>query len=116
MTILDGEIRALFDAVFGDVFDDATLHRTVKTTAANGDVSSVPSDVTVSAMFEKVTAEMRAAGYQDKDVAIIVLQEGVSPDVSTSDEITLKGDRYSIKAPIVEDPAASHWIVRGQKA
>jgi len=117
VTLLDGEIEALFDSVFGGVFLDATLHRTVKTTAANGDVSSVPSNVPIKAMFDKITDTMRAtSGFSDKDVAIIVLQQGISPALSTADEITLKGVRWSIKSPIDEDPAASHWIARGQKA
>jgi hypothetical protein len=117
MGLLDGDIAELFGQVFGDlVYLDATLHRTVKTAAADGDVTSVPTDIACKAQFDEVTEKMRAAsGYADTDVAIIILQSGISPAVNTDDEITIEGNRYLIRGPIDSDPARSYWFVRAQK-
>ncbi len=118
MGLLDGDIQELFGEVFGEgVYLDATLHRTTLAAGTDGDLTPTTVDAPCKAHFDVVTEAMREeAGFDDTDVAIIILQYQVSPAVTTDDEITLGGKRWKISAPVKSDPAATHWIVRGQAA
>lgn len=118
MALLDGGLRAVFGAAFGGIYLDATLHRQGLTFGTGGDVSA-PSDTdeAVKAHFDAITEAMRQAqGYSEQDVAILILQEGVTAAPTTDDEITLSGQRWKIAGPITEDPARTYWLARGRRA
>lgn len=116
--LLDGGLQAVFGAAFGGLYLDATLHRQGLTFASDGDVTE-PGDTNepVKAHFDRVTEAMRQAeGYSEKDVAILILQDGVSAAPTTDDELTLGGQRWKIVGLPDEDPARTYWLVRGRRA
>lgn len=116
--LLDGGLQGVFGAAFGGIYLDATLHRKGLVFASDGGVSSPgDSDEPVKAHFASVTEAMRQAeGYSERDVALLILQSGVSAAPTTDDAITLSGQRWAIAGPITEDPARTHWLVRGRRA
>lgn len=116
MGLLDGDIQALFGQVFGAIYLDGTLHRTTVTKATNGDLSSIDADFDIKAQFEEVTETMLAAGFTDGDVAIIILQSGVSPAITTDDQVTVGGVRYRVAGIHETDPAGAYWLIKGQEA
>lgn len=116
MSLLDGGLARIFGAAMGSVYLDATLHRIVRTPAANGDVATSATDHAAKAHFDMVDETMRQEpGYTERDVAILVLRAPLAVEPTTDDEITLGGRRWSI-ASVGTDPAGTHWRMRGQAA
>jgi len=117
MGILDGGVAALFADAFGAFYLDATLYHMPKAPGGDGKLTATPGSEACKAQIDEVTEAMRqAAGYSERDVAIIILQGSVAGAAPTSDdEITVGGNRWYLRAPITSDPAQSYWLARGQR-
>lgn len=124
MGLLDGGLQAIFGAAFGPIYLDGTLHTSDFTSDAAGDVTRTnPQDVAVKVQIDKCTEAMREApDYSAKDVALIVLQHGVSITPNSDHELTvitnpatspIGSTRYRLNAPIEADPGSTHWLIRG---
>lgn len=106
-------VQSMGQAVFGAYFLDGTLHR--QTLDADGAPMRPPAfvDAPIKVQVDSIRAENRPAGIPDKAVRILVLQGGVSPAPTLDDEITARGARYRIMAPIASDPANIGWDLMG---
>ncbi|WP_270374977.1 hypothetical protein [Marinicauda sp. Alg238-R41] len=109
--LLDGDLQAVFGSVFSPLLLDATLHKATITEDGSGGWSSGFADNAVKAMEKKHSAVYRAkAGIPSKDINVIVMQHGSGlSEIDTEDEITIRGVRYAIKAPIDQDSAQAAW-------
>ena len=113
MSFFDNVGRALA-STFNPLYPDGTLHKIIEETAPNGDVSTRDRNVPVKAKRDSVTEAMKTdPGFASTDVAIYVLNKGLSLTITTDDEITAEGIRYQIGGPIRKDTAGSHFILRG---
>lgn len=76
-----------------------------------------PQPLKCKAFYERVTDEMRLAGYGNRDVQIVMLQltpEGVQiPEPVAGDVIELRGQLHAVAEPIDQDPAMAAWTFRG---
>lgn len=98
------------------LYPDGILIRVIRTEQPNGDVTSVTQSQAVKVQREPATERMRqAAGYADRDTALIVLQTG-GVQITTDDQITdAEGTTWAV-ASAEYDAALSHWVCRGQPA
>lgn len=95
------------------LFDDGLIYNLGKEDDGKGGFTRDPADpVPCKIKVDTVTEEMQAeVGYTDKDVALYVLQNGVS--LSSHNEVSDQtGQRYSLGI-LKTDPVNSHWLVRG---
>lgn len=110
MGLLDGDLKAVFGSVFSPLLLTATLHKVTLTDDGTGSLTPGETDHTVAAMEKKHSAVFRAnAGIPSTDINILVMQEGVPVTIDKDDEITIRGVRYKIKAPINQDAAQAAW-------
>lgn len=115
MGLLDGGLAQIFNGAFRGIFLDATLHRHTTTDDGGGGGSTTWTDEPVKAQLDLVTDRMTAAaGYTDSDQRILVLAHGVD-EITTDDQITVKGKRWSI-ASVTTDPATAAYELRGKQA
>ena len=112
---------SLFDSVglalvgtFSSLYPDGKLHRSTETYTDDGDVTTTDRDCDIKAKVDSATEAMKTdAGYSSTDVAIYVLRDKLTLDITTDDEITAQGVRYCIGGPIRKDTAGSHFVIRG---
>lgn len=115
MSLLGGELTALFGTAFGAMYLDGTLHSSVRTEDGGGSVSRTFTDSAIKVQLDSVTEAMRLEpGYTARDVRLIILQYG-AVEPSTEDEITAGGRRWAL-GNISADPANTHWTARGTPA
>lgn len=115
MSLLDGALQRIFYGAFAGIFLNATLHRRTDVPDGQGGGTSTWVDELVKASLDLANERMRAAeGYTDQDVRILMLAYGASEPTS-DDEITVKGQRWSI-ASVATDPATAAWEMRGRRA
>lgn len=93
-----------------------TLHKITQTFDAYG----VPQNAIADHPGEGVRSSWKAAvavarGYPNEAVKIIVLQNGVTPEPSLIDKITILGDQYRI-IDIQKDPVDATWTLAAVKA
>lgn len=115
MTLLEGNLAAVFASAFGGVFVDATLYRwSTVDDGKGGGTSGFDLGTPVKAQLDQATqAQIQGDGYVDTDQRILVLASGVAP-ISTDDEIVVGGTRWMI-ASVGRDPAGSYYDLRGRK-
>ena len=120
--LLDGGIQAVFGAAFSGIYLDGELLHSQKVDDGQGGWTESHTSTPVKLQQEQVTQAMReAAGYSDKDIALIVLQDGIETGPTTADRIKivsgpLAGTTWNVAGPITADPGSSHWLVRGTPA
>lgn len=116
MGLLDGGIASIFGKVFAGLYLPATLRRQVRTETEDGSVTVETELYACRAQLDAVTEAMRQApGYTKNDVAIYVLTSSLSGEITTDDEIIVKGVRKSI-ASVEQDLAGSYWLLRGSNS
>lgn len=114
--MLDGQLAAIFGRAFAGLYLPATLHKRAISYDSEGNPTASATDYTCRAQLDAATEAMRqAAGYTDTDVAIYVLAYGLAVTIDSDDEITVKGQRYTV-ASVERDPAAAYFLCRGQLA
>lgn len=114
MSLLDGGIRSTFGRVFGTIYEDATLTKTVRTESLDGTITETETPHAVKAHAPSRNEVYRAsAGFTDGEIEIIILKHNVSVTPNTDDRLTYAGKEYDITAP-AEDGAHSHWRIRAR--
>lgn len=112
MGLLDGGLQTIFGNVFGPLLLDATLHKASQFFDDGGSVLESFNNYPCKAMEETVSAVVRAqAGIPAKDVRFIVLQLSVGAKLEPGDELTIRGARWKLRAPVDQDPAQASWGV-----
>ncbi len=115
MSLLDGDLPAVFGSVFGPLLLDGTLINPSLTDDGYGGFTDV-SDSTeaVKLMVEAYSEYTRAqANIPATDVKIIVLQDGVSSNPRKGWEVRADGVTYRIEQ-IDQDPAKAAWVFQGR--
>jgi len=116
MSILDGEIRDIFGDVFGEIFDDGTLVRVVKTNGPGGKITEVPTNHACKLQRDACDQSMmKEAGYEGKDVRLLILRKQLGNiELTVDDRVVAYGETWSLKS-VRKDPANSHFVARGRK-
>ncbi len=115
MGLLDGGLARIFYGAFSGIFLDATLHRITLADDGQGGGSAGSADEPVKAQLDRASEAMRTAQhFVETDQRIIVLAHGTAP-ITTDDEITVKGRRWSI-ASVATDPATAAYELHGRLA
>lgn len=116
MGLLDGDLAPVVAAAFGWILLDGELHRRAMVSNGRGGFTGdgfAPPEP-IKAMIETATNTMRAAdNFNEKDVALLILANGVRQP-SVDDEVTVRGGRYHLLAPITMDAAMTHHVARGR--
>lgn len=108
-------LSGVFGAAFGAIYGDGTLHRIALAEAENGDVTPSETPAAVKLQRDDLSEAQRvAAGYADIEARFLVLQSGVSPAPTSTDELTADGARWAIVS-VSADPASTHWAVRARR-
>lgn len=116
MGLLDGGLKAVFGGAFGSIMLPGTLYRPTRTDSAGGTPTVTWTAFRCRGQVDAVTEAMRTeAGYTDRDVRIILLQEGLTVTPTTDFEAAIGGRRWKV-ASVDSDPASTHWIMRGTPA
>lgn len=115
MSLLNGQLSAIFNSAFAGIYLPATLHRNAVTYDAAGNPTASATDYECRAQIDDMNEAMRAqAGYTERERRILVLQASLGVLPTTDDEITVKGDKYAIMA-VNSDPAESYYALRCQR-
>lgn len=116
MGLLDGNLlQSVFGAALRPIYASGTLHVGTFVDNGKGGGSITFSDFDIYVQKESYTERYRTELHlSEKDVRFIILQEGNAVLVPplADDEITYKGDRYTVAAIEGEDPAQAAWWVR----
>lgn len=116
---LESIISSTLASVMPSLYRDGLMHIATRTELPNGDVIEVfsgdpggPPATAIKVQRDVCTERMRqAAGYTERDVALIILAYGGVP--TTDDEATdADGARWRI-ASVDRSADTSHWICRG---
>lgn len=115
MSILDGEIRALFGEVFGAIYDDGTLSYTTLTPQPGGTNTQVTENHPVKVQQDACTEAQRGEdGYQARDVRMFVLRSGLPVTITTDCRISAYGKTWLIQS-VATDPAMTYWDLRARE-
>ena len=115
MTLLNGQLSAIFNAAFEGIYLPATLHKGTIAYDEAGNPTSTGTDYPCRAMIDDMSEVARGqAGYTEKERRIMVLADSLDVEPTTSDEITVKGERYAVM-DVNSDPAESYYSMRCQR-
>jgi hypothetical protein len=115
MSLLNAEIQSLFGQVFGALYLDGEIYRTVLADdpASPGNLIATGAWVAAKIQQDACTQQQQLEeGYSGKDVRLLVLQSGQQP-VKPGDKARVLGMDYVIGPVISEDPARSYFQCRG---
>lgn len=109
---LESIINGALLSVMATLYRSGTYHTATRIEQPNGDVTESFTDTPVKVQRDVCSERMRqAAGYTERDVALIILAYGGVP--TTDDEATdADGARWKI-ASVDRSADTSHWICRG---
>lgn len=124
MGLLDGGLQRVALGAFGAILMNGEFRRVIVNQTRDGRGRILQTDAQTNwpckAFFERVTDQMRANGYQNRDVQCVMLQltpDGRQiPEPVEGDGFQLRGAWYQVAAPIDQDPAMAAWTFRGQPA
>lgn len=109
MTLLDGDLAALFGAAFAPLYRDATLTKLAPTDDGAGGFTTVPTPYPARAMVDSVSDAARAAsGIPDEAVTLSVLRAGLDASLDLDDEVAVGGNTYRI-VRVGTDPAGAAY-------
>ncbi len=109
MSLLDGDLAAVFGAAFAGLYRAATLNKVSPTDDGSGGFRAAFTGVPVRAMVEAVSDRARvASGLPDPAVTISVLRAGLAAAVDLDDEVAVAGQIYRV-IRIDTDPAGAAW-------
>lgn len=112
---LESIINGALLSVMPTLYRTGTYHTATRIEQPNGDVTESFVDTPCKVQRDVCSERMRqAAGYTERDVALIILAYGGVP--TTDDEATdADGARWKI-ASVDRSADTSHWICRGSPA
>ena len=120
MTMLGGDVAAMFGELLDTEFFDAVIPDSEQTRDLNGNLTiGENDDDACKAIVSKVTQRMREDdGYSATDVGITILATTVSGAVKPEQKITFSSGPHNNKSfqlgtPIYQDPAGAYWMARG---
>lgn len=114
-------LGAVFGAAFAPIYEDGFLHpKGAVQDEGGGKTRRVPADpIPIKWQPDRITEAMRArADYTDKDAVFLVLQRGPGGEVIAKPDTDVEleaGIRWHI-VTVEEDPAHTHWVIRGNPA
>ncbi len=109
MSLLDGDLAAVFGTAFAGLYRAATLNKVSPSDDGSGGFRTAFTGVLVKAMVEAVSDRARAvSGLPDPAVTISVLRAGLAVAVDLDDEVAVAGQSYRV-IRIDTDPAGAAW-------
>ena len=109
MSLVDGDLAALFGAAFAPLYRDATLTKLAPTDDGAGGFTTSPTPYPAKALVEDVSDAARAAsGIPDDAVTLSVLRAGLGATLDLDDEVMLGADTYRI-IRVGTDPAGAAY-------
>lgn len=110
--MLNGAISAMFGQVFGAIYLDAMLQTVTLTPDGSGGGTETVTLQACKVQQDMVREETRAtAGYAQNERRFLILQAGVTGQVTGDSRLVFEGVTYSLSEP-EQDPARSYWAVR----
>lgn len=114
MSLLDGDIRALFGEVFGEFYLDGSLVSVTNTDDGYGGYTQTTSTQACKIQVDACTDRQKLEdGYTARDVRVLVLQASVASRPSPGNRIVAKSVTYIVGPTVTEDPASSYWEIKG---
>lgn len=121
MGLLDGGLQRVALGAFGAVLLTGKFQRQVSTETRDDrgriEKGQRPAPTDFKGFYETVTDRMRAEGYGNRDVQVVMLQldpQGMQiPKPVAGDIIQLRGETHQVAEPISQDPAMASWTMRG---
>lgn len=114
MSLLDGDIRALFGEVFGEFYLDGSFVSVTNTDDGYGGYTQTTSTQACKLQVDACTERQKLEdGYTARDVRVLVLQASVTGRPSPGNRIIAKGIEYVCGPVVTEDPASSYYEIRG---
>jgi hypothetical protein len=117
VSLLDGQIAAVFNRAFYSTYLPATLvHREL--TYDEGGSPLPPSDTQHScrAQIDVANDAMRQAPvYTERTVRVLVLKDTLDVEPSTNDVVQCRGQSFNISS-VGTDPANSYWDMAAERA
>jgi len=115
MGLLDGGLTSVVGGAFSWILLDATVHRRTLTDNGKGGMTETETLIEAKGMIDTATKAMREAdGFNDSDVALLLLAQGGVQELRLDDEVTIRGSRYHVLPPVALDAAMTHWTARGR--
>ena len=109
MSLLDGDLAALFGAAFAPLYRDATLTKLAPTDDGAGGFTTVPTTFPAKVLVEAVSDRARAAsGIPDPAVTLSVLRAGLGAALDLDDEVATGGATYRV-IRVDTDPAGAAY-------
>ena len=111
MSLLDGDLAALFGAAFAPLYRDATLIQTVPADDGAGGFAVTRTATPAKVLVEALSARARAAsGLPEPAVSLSVLRAGLAASVDLDDEVAVGAETYRI-IRVATDPAGAAYAV-----
>ncbi len=109
MSLLDGDLAALFGAAFAPLYRDATLAKLAPADDGAGGFTTAPTVHAAKAIVESVSDAARAAsGIPASAVTLSVLRAGLGATLDLDDEVTVGGATYRV-IRVGTDPAGAAY-------
>ena len=109
MSLLDGDLAALFGAAFAPLYRDATLLKTVPADDGAGGFAVTSRASPAKVLVEAVSDRARAAsGLPEPAVALSVLRAGLAASLDLDDEVTVGAATYRV-IRVGTDPAGAAY-------
>ncbi len=109
MSLVDGDLAALFGAAFASLYGDATLTKLAPADDGAGGFAVTPTSFPAKALAEAVSDAARAAsGIPDPAVTLSVLRAGLGATLDLDDEVAVGGATYRV-IRVDTDPAGAAY-------
>ncbi len=109
MSLLDGDLAALFGAAFAPLYSDATLAKLAPRDDGAGGFAVVATTSPAKALVEAVSDRARAAsGLPETAVTLSVLRAGLGAELALDDEVTVGATTYRV-IRVETDPAGAAY-------
>ncbi len=113
MTLLGGDVAALFGEIMAPMYLRATLRSVATVFDDRGGQTRTGADSAILVQVDAATQSMRAVdGFAATDRSLLVLSAVASDDQITVLEGPHAGSRWRVADPIDRDPAGAYWRCR----
>jgi hypothetical protein len=109
MSLVDGDLAALFGAAFAPLYRDAILTKLTPADDGAGGFTTTPMSTPAKILIEAVSDAARAAsGIPDEAVTLSVLRAGLGATLDLDDEVKMGPDTYRV-IRVATDPAGAAY-------